>query len=37
VALQHDEHASLMIPPGDYRVIQQREYRPRAAPRAAID
>jgi hypothetical protein len=37
VALQHDEHASLMIPPGDYRVIQQREYRPRAAPRAVID
>jgi hypothetical protein len=37
VALQHEEHGTLMIPPGDYRVIQQREYRPRSIPRAVID
>jgi len=24
--LEHDEHATLVIPPGDWKVVQQREY-----------
>lgn len=35
--LTHEEHAPLTIPPGSYRVVQQREYRPREAPRAVVD
>jgi hypothetical protein len=30
VALDHDEHSTIMIPPGNYRVIRQREYSPEA-------
>jgi hypothetical protein len=30
VALVHDEHDTIMIPPGWYRVIRQREYSPGA-------
>lgn len=30
VALEHDEHSKIMIPPGDYAVIRQREYSPEA-------
>lgn len=26
VELQHDEHDTLMVPPGAYRVVRQREY-----------
>lgn len=26
VALQHEEHATITLPPGTYEVIQQREY-----------
>ena len=26
--LKHEEHAPIAIPPGKYRVIQQREYSP---------
>ena len=37
VDLTHEEHAPLTIPPGSYRVVQQREYQPRAAPRAVVD
>jgi len=37
VDLTHEEHAPLAIPPGSYRVVQQREYQPRAAPRAVTD
>lgn len=37
VALTHEEHAPLMVPPGNYRVVRQREYQPRALPRAVID
>lgn len=29
-ALVHDEHATIALPPGDYRVIRQREYSPEA-------
>lgn len=28
VALKHDEHSEIMIPPGSYRVTRQREYSP---------
>ena len=28
VALEHDEHDTISIPPGSYRVIRQREYTP---------
>ena len=28
VALEHEEHDTITIPPGDYRVIRQREYHP---------
>lgn len=28
VELRHDEHDTLLIPPGLYRVIRQREYSP---------
>jgi len=30
VALAHDEHDTLIIPPGKYRVVRQREYAPTA-------
>lgn len=28
--LVHDEHTALILPPGDYRVVRQREYAPAA-------
>ncbi len=28
VALEHDEHETIVLPPGNYRVIRQREYTP---------
>src|SRR5471030_808714 len=28
VALEHEEHGTITIPPGNYRVIRQREYHP---------
>lgn len=37
VDLTHEEHAPLTIPPGNYRVVQQREYKPRAAARVVAD
>jgi hypothetical protein len=30
VALEHDEHDTINVPPGNYRVIRQREYSPEA-------
>ena len=30
VALEHDEHDTIKIPPGNYQVIRQREYHPEA-------
>ena len=30
VALGHDEHDTIAIPPGSYRIIRQREYSPEA-------
>jgi hypothetical protein len=30
VALDHQEHDTIHIPPGDYQIIRQREYTPDA-------
>lgn len=30
VALEHDEHSTIHLPPGNYQVIRQREYQPDA-------
>jgi hypothetical protein len=30
VALEHDEHGTIAIPPGTYEVRRQREYHPEA-------
>jgi len=36
-ALAHEEHSSLLVGPGDYRVVRQREYEPAARPRLVHD
>ena len=28
VGLRHDEHDTIVVPPGNYRVVRQREYAP---------
>jgi hypothetical protein len=30
VALEHEEHNTIAIPPGEYRIVRQREYSPDA-------
>jgi hypothetical protein len=35
--LVHEEHATILLPEGFYRVIQQREYVPQSAPRDVAD
>jgi len=35
--LVHEEHATIVLPEGFYKVIQQREYVPEAPPRDVID
>lgn len=30
VELTHEEHAAILVPPGNYRVARQREYVPRS-------
>ena len=35
VALQHDEHATITLAPGSYRVTRQREYSPEEIRRVA--
>jgi hypothetical protein len=35
-ALVHDEHSTIVLPPGDYAVRRQREYAPEA-PRQVAD
>lgn len=35
VSLSHDEHGTIAIPPGNYRVIRQREYAPTAIRQVA--
>lgn len=33
----HQEHARIDLPPGNYRVVRQREYVPQALPRRVVD
>jgi hypothetical protein len=35
--LVHEEHATIVLPAGVYRVVQQREYVPEAPPRDVVD
>lgn len=35
--LTHQEHGSIVLPPGDYANVVQREYQPKAAPRRVVD
>jgi hypothetical protein len=35
VALVHDEHATIELPPGEYEITRQREYDPEVARREA--
>ncbi len=35
VALEHDEHTTIELPPGDYEVIRQVEYHPEAIRQVA--
>jgi hypothetical protein len=35
VAVEHQEHAPIVLPPGDYRVTGQREYSPQEIRRVA--
>jgi hypothetical protein len=37
VDLSHEEHSPLAVPPGNYRVVRQREYQPQARPRRVMD
>jgi hypothetical protein len=36
VALTHEEHDTIVLPAGDYRLVRQREYAPEA-PRVVRD
>lgn len=36
-ALSHEEHRTIPVEPGLYEVTQQREYEPKAQPRAIAD
>lgn len=35
--LKHEEHAEIIFPAGSYRVVRQKEYRPKAIPRNVAD
>jgi hypothetical protein len=35
--LVHEEHATIKLPEGYYKVVQQREYVPQSAPRDVAD
>jgi hypothetical protein len=35
VDLVHEEHSTITLPPGNYRVVQQREYSPEEVRRVA--
>ncbi len=35
VALVHEDHAAIMIPPGTYQVVRQREYVPGAVEQSS--
>ncbi len=30
VALEHNEHDTIVLPPGNYQIVRQREYSPEA-------
>jgi len=33
--VRHEEHDEIILPPGDYQVVRQREYTPQAIRRVA--
>jgi hypothetical protein len=33
--LTHEEHATITLPPGDYKIVRQREYSPEAIRQVA--
>jgi hypothetical protein len=35
--LSHEEHGTVQLPEGFYRIVQQREYVPEAPPRDVVD
>jgi hypothetical protein len=35
VSLSHEEHDTIVLPPGEYQVVRQREYKPEAPRRVA--
>lgn len=35
--LDHQEHSPVILPPGDYRIVRQREYVPQELPRQVAD
>ena len=35
--LDHQEHASVTLPAGDYKIVRQREYVPQTLPRQVVD
>ena len=35
--LTHQEHATITVAPGTYRVVRQREYQPKELPRRVVD
>lgn len=35
--LTHPEHSTIEMPPGDYKLVRQREYEPGHAPRVVLD
>lgn len=35
--LEHQEHGSIVLAPGTYRVVRQREYQPGELPRQVAD
>lgn len=37
VTVSHEEHAPVRVPPGDYQVRRQREYKPQAPPQRVSD
>lgn len=37
VSLVHEEHAALLIPPGEYEVLRQREWTDELEPRWVVD
>ena len=37
VTVSHEEHAPVLVPPGDYEVRRQREYKPQAPPQRVWD